>query len=156
MQNQLRLCVTPGHFISLNPKTGCPDITPGSEKGTDTSSKLLQMWITGQKKLDVFWKTWVSQYLQQLKERKTYKMKAIKGEVKRKPQVGEVVLIKEENQPRGRWKIAKVQNLIKGDFDNQYRAAKLILPSGLIVKRPFKLIFPVEIDSRCDEEENAP
>ena len=74
-------------------------------------------------------------------------MKSIKGEVSRKPKSGEIVMLKEANQPRGKWKMAKVQGLIQNHVDNQHRAAQVMLPSGKVLKRPFRLIYPVEM---CD------
>ena len=88
-----------------------------------------------------------------LKERKSHKLKPIKGEVRRKPKIGEIVIIKEENQPRAKWKVGRIQRLISSDIDEKHRAAQILLSSGLLIKRPFKLIYPVDIDED-DEDEN--
>ena len=59
-------------------------------------------------------------------------MKSIKGEVIQKPNVGEIIMVKEENLPRGRWKIARVEDLIKSERDGIERAVKLQYPSGRV------------------------
>ena len=50
-----------------------------------------------------------------------------------------------------------MQQLIESDIDKRHRAAQLLLPSGLVIKRPFKIIYPVEIedgDEKVTEEDN--
>ena len=51
-------------------------------------------------------------------------MKPVKGEVDRDPNIGEVVIVKEDLS-RSKWKLAKVLSLIKSDVDGIERAAKL-------------------------------
>ena len=145
--------LTPGHFLSLNQKTGYPNIEIRDSNTIDLGTKLIKMWKTGQDQLSNFWNIWLTEYLQVLRERKTYQLKPIKGEVRRKPNVGETVIIKEEYQPRGKWKLATVQRLIESDVDKKHRAAQLLLPSGLLIKRPFKLIFPLEMNNDDKDEE---
>ena len=132
--------LTPGHFLSINYKTGVPEIELEYSRDQDTRLKVLQMWKKGQTHLDKFWKVWLTEYLPSLREKGNIHMKSIKGEINRKPHVGEVVIIKEEDLPRGKWKLARVVNLIKGEIDNIERAATLQYTSGRITKRPFQLL----------------
>ena len=71
----------PGHFLSLNYQTGFTNINTDDCNGFSTSSQLIQIWKSGQNQLDNFWKKWVNQYLQILRERKSIKMKPVKGQV---------------------------------------------------------------------------
>ena len=71
-------------------------------------------------------------------------MKPIKDEVNRVPNLREVVIPKEDGMPRGRWKLAGIENLIKSDIDEICGAARLQMPSGKIVRRPFRMIYPLE------------
>ena len=96
--------LTPSHFLSLNQKTGCPNIDTGDVNLVDSSTKLIEMWKRGQDRLDNFWNVWSTEYLHVLKERKATKLKPVKGEVRGKPELGEIVIVKEENQHRGRWR----------------------------------------------------
>ena len=58
--------------------------------------------------------------------------------------MGEVVIIKEEGLSRGSWKLSRIQKLIESDIDGAQRAAILITPNGKIIKRPLRLIYPLE------------
>ena len=60
------------------------------------------------------------------------------------PNVGEVVIVKELSLPRGSWKLGRVVRLINTEIDDVPRGAELTLSSGRNIKRPFKLLFPLE------------
>ena len=61
--------------------------------------------------------------------------------------VGYVVAVFEDNLPRGKWRLGRVQQLIPG-ADNSVRAAvvKVITKTGrpVTVKRPVQELFPLE------------
>ena len=141
-----RQVLTPSHFLTLNVRTGCPDAKLNDDHLIDTSSELVATWKNGQTQINNFWNIWLTDYLQSLRERKSYKLKPVKGEVRRKPRIGEIVIVQDKNQPRGKWKIAKVDGLVESDVDKRHRAAKLLLPSGYIIKRPFRMIYPLEMN----------
>ena len=93
--------------------------------------------------------------MKSLRETHTLNMRPIKGEINRTPNIGEAVIIKEEGTPRGNWKIARIENLIKSDVDGVCRAASLVLSSGRKLKRPFRLIYPLEgngIDKKLNDD----
>ena len=83
--------LTPAHFLSLNQKTGYPDVDINDVNLIDSSTKLVEIWKKGQDQLNNFWKIWLTEYLQGLRERKSYKLKPVKGEVRRKPIIGEII-----------------------------------------------------------------
>jgi len=64
------------------------------------------------------------------------------------PQVGDVVLIK-ENLPRKRWKIGIVHELIKGK-DQMVRSAKVFMSPNKYLHRALSLLYPIE----CPESKN--
>ena len=136
--------ITPADFITLNNCTGVPEIEINYNVVEKLSNTLLEQWKKGQSRLNHFWKIWTKEYLQTLRERHTLMMKPRKGEVTRLPQIGEVVIVEEENMPRGRWVIGRIQSLIKSDVDDVPRAATLVTPSGRSYKRPFRLLYPLE------------
>ena len=55
--------------------------------------------------------------------------------------VGEVVIVKDEDIPRGSWKLARIQSLIKSEVDGIEKDANLMSSSGKTFRRPFRLIF---------------
>ena len=144
--------LTPGHFLSINSKVGVPDIEYGYTPDQESSSSIIESWKKGQVHLNRFWNIWLKEYLPSLRERTKIQMKSIKGEVDRKPRIGEIVIVKEEDMSRGKWKLAKVLSLIKSDVDDIARAAKLQLASRRIIKRPFKLLYPLEVDDEINNE----
>ena len=129
--------LTPAHFLSINCNTGVPNVDTEYEPTQLSAKQLLESWKRGQVHLNRFWEIWLTEYLQSLRETHTLRMKPVKGEVTRKPQIGEVVIIKEEGAPRGSWKLARIETLIEGEVDNIHRAAVLITSSGKRLKRPF-------------------
>ena len=136
--------LTPALFLSINGDVGVPDLTVNENNFHNLTKYLLQTWKRGQGYLNSFWHVWRDEYLKSLRETHTLKMKPIKGEVNRVPNLGEVVILKEDGMPRGRWKLACIENLIKSDIDGICRAARLQMPSGKILRRPFRLIYPLE------------
>ena len=106
-------------------------------------AELVKGWKKGQSMLNNFWRGWNTEYLQSLREKHSLNMKPIKGEVQRTPNVGEIVIVKEECLPRGSWKLAKIVSLIDSEIDKVPRAASLISSNGRSFKRPFRLLYPL-------------
>ena len=108
-----RITLTPGNFLSLNPRIGIPetDVTESEYSPCESSGeKLLNSWKKGQKLLDKFWKMWREDYLLSLRERTESKLKSKRVQSKHSPTIGDVVLVKDEI-PRGCWKLAKIVSL---------------------------------------------
>ena len=55
---------------------------------------------------------------------------------------GDVVLVK-ENLPRGRWKVGKSHQLIKGQ-DQMIRSAKVLILPNKFFHRTLNLLYPIE------------
>ena len=136
--------ITPAHFLSLNHHTGVPEISEEYQPKEFSWNMIVENWRKGQAKLNVFWQTWVAEYLPTLRERHILNMKSIKGENPRSPEIGEVVIVKEENMPRGSWKLARITKLIKSEVDGIARAACLISTNGREFRRPFRFLYPLE------------
>lgn len=101
-----------------------PDSPYNNELSEDISAKVAD--ITKQ-----IWRQWKKEYLLELRESHRQAPKKNKcGTIA----VGDVVLVHDDNQPRGCWKLAKVESLIKGT-DGLIRSAKLefiSLTNGLL------------------------
>ena len=136
--------ITPAHFLSLNNRTGLPDIIEEYHPKEFSWDLIVANWRKGQAKLNAFWETWVAEYLPTLRERHTLHMKSVKGEIPRSPYVGEVVIVKEDKMPRGSWKVARIVKLIKSEIDGIARGATLISSQGKEFRRPFRLLYPLE------------
>ena len=137
--------LTPAHFLGTNCKLGLPDAeNEGYSPSELSSDHLIESWRRGQTHLNNFWKIWSNEYLQSLREAHTTNLKPIKGQVNRIPSVGEVVILKEELLPRGRWKLGRIEELIHSSVDGVQRAAVVKISSGKKLKRPYRLIYPLE------------
>ena len=95
--------------------------------------------------LNHFWKRWSKEYLLELRE--THRQRSVRGtSAPVKP--GDVVLVHNQDHPRGFWKVAQVEKLITGR-DGLVRGAALRLPSKngqlTTLQRPIQLLYPLEI-----------
>lgn len=108
--------------------------------------------------LDHFWKRWRQEYLLEL--RTSHRLDYKKGDKVKTISIGQVVLIHDENHPRGLWKLALVEELIKGS-DGQVRGARVRTQSGLdrsvILNRPVQHLYPLEVASEnmVDDQTNC-
>ena len=55
-----------------------------------------------------------------------------------------MVLIKEDNKPRGVWKIGRIDSLCNSS-DGKVRAAEVCLPNGRHIKRAINHLYPLEV-----------
>uniref|UniRef100_A0A915MKG5 DUF5641 domain-containing protein n=1 Tax=Meloidogyne javanica TaxID=6303 RepID=A0A915MKG5_MELJA len=60
------------------------------------------------------------------------------------PRIGEVVLLTDENTPRASWRLGRISELPLGD-PTSIRSAKVLMPSGKILKRALAHLVPLEI-----------
>ena len=104
------------------------------------------------KKLSHFWKRWHTEYLSGLREE--HKLKQAEPNTICK---GDIVIVQDENNPkRNTWKIAIVEQLVKGK-DGETRGAKVRKASRKgkpeILNRPLQKLYPLEIHCSdvCEE-----
>lgn len=119
--------LTPGHFLIGGPLLSRPQTEPESKS-------LSFRWQLIQSINKQFWKRWSSEYLQQLQSRSKWRTPS------KNLLVDDVVLIKEENLPPGRWALARVHELHPGN-DGCVRVVSLKTQNN-IIKRPInKLVY---------------
>ena len=104
------------------------------------------------KTLDHFWKRWKSEYFIQLRECHRYS----KGtDTPDKIRSGDIVVVHDEHHPRGFWKLAKVENLIKGS-DKHARGAVICTHSKgakmTVLRHPLQRLYPLEISCKTTGE----
>ncbi|VDI16697.1 Hypothetical predicted protein [Mytilus galloprovincialis] len=151
-----KITLTPSHFLMLNPTTGIPDVDfdlddPDYSPLESSKEKLLKAWKKGQKLLDSFWNLWRNEYLLSLRERTQTKLKSCRVQSSFLPQIGDVVLIK-DNLPRSTWRMGKIVKLISSN-DGEIRSAKVQVSTGLILGRPLNLLYPLELDCHTENKE---
>ncbi|CAC5404452.1 unnamed protein product [Mytilus coruscus] len=153
------IVLTPSCFLTLNKHTGIPerinnDDDPEYKPQFSSTDNLLELWKKGQKHLNRFWKVWRDDYLLSIRERTTVKLKEKRVRSTQYPQIGDIVLIKDD-LPRGMWKIGKIINLSKSS-DEQCRSAKVLLPSKKTLNRTLNFLYPLEChDDNVEQTDNV-
>ena len=153
--------LTPANFllsrsaVSL-PTTSADDHDSDSEylPGVPSSAEqLLQIWKKGQKLLDHFWTIWQREYLLSLRERRPSSATNGHAATASLPSVGDVVLLM-DTLPRGRWKLAVIQEL-PISFDGEVRSAVLRTSTDDSVSRPLNKLVPLELGCMRRDERPA-
>lgn len=106
--------------------------------------------------LNRFWKRWKDEYLLELIEAHRHN----KGTDAAPVQVGDVVVVHCDNQPRGFWKLARVEQTITGRDGRTRGAAVRVANSkgrATTLHRPIQSLYPLEINSQEKESHsNSP
>ena len=84
------------------------------------------------RKLWPFWKRWLREYLPALTERQKWTNDA------RNVCEGDLILVVDENSPRGCWPLGRVLRVLPGD-DGRVRAAEVRTKSGTYIRPVVKL-----------------
>lgn len=115
-------------------------MTPGLFTGQDLITK--KQWRISQYLADLFWRRWLKEYLPTLINRTKWN--------KNEPniQMGEIVVINENNVPRGMWPMGVIEKVYKGE-DGVVRVADVRTAQG-IFKRPARKLHRLNdsIDER--------
>ena len=92
-----------------------------------------------------FWQRWKTEYLLELRNHHITKHQP----QYRCVQVGEIVIVQAESEPRGVWKLGKVESLITG-ADGNVRGAVVRVAnkdSHSFLRRPVQALYPLEVMS---------
>lgn len=123
--------LTPAHFLTGGPTM----LVPEGDYNEDTRIDLRKRWQLVKHMSHQFWKNWSSEYLQQLQVRCKW------NKPTRNLQEGDVVLVKEDNLPPGKWALARVTQLHPGS-DGHVRVATLKTQTKTM-KRPVTKLAPL-------------
>jgi len=127
--------LTPNHLLTLKSKAVMPP--PGVFQKNDIYCR--RRWRVVQHLANEFWCRWRKEYLSNLQTRQKW------TNIKRNFQVGDVVLLKEENIPRNIWPIARIIETFPND-DGLVRSVRLQVADHSspgktnILKRPISKI----------------
>ena len=121
-----------------------------SVKVADITKRMIHL----NKVLEYLWRRWNKEHLLELQELHCQAKHPPKRSECSTIAVGDVVLVHEENRPRGFWKVAKVESLSKG-ADGLIRGATVRLCSAdnrlSLLRRPLQLLYPLEVHQSCSE-----
>ena len=145
--------LTPSHLLMGRRVLSLPDnldlnYNPEDEDFELTSTQLSRRMKHLNNLLNHFWKRWRNEYLLELRN----SHRQGRGETSMDPpvKIGDIVLVHDENLPRGFWKLAKIEELFKGR-DGRIRAAAVKQSSknsqSTLLRRPLQLLYPLEVHS---------
>ena len=109
----------------------------------NTTESLLQYWKRNQKQIQLFWNEWSKGYLLSLRETLPLAHKGPRSQVRRQPELGEIVIVRDSGLPRRVGKLAKVVKLIKRELFNK-----------TILERTVNYLYPLEIKSVIFNEDD--
>ena len=109
--------LTPNHILTMKPKAALPP--PGNFVRQDLYIK--KRWRQVQYLCEQFWSRWKKEYLSNIQLRSKWHQK------RRNIQIGDVVLLKDEDSLRSHWSMARVIETVTDD-DGLVRKVKIMLP----------------------------
>ena len=119
--------LTPNHFLLGRASLNLP---PGIVVDRDLCGR--KAWKHAQVMTEHFWRRWIREYLPSLTERQKWKREV------RNIAVDDVVLVADENSPRGRWHVGRVVKTLPGT-DGRVRTAEVKTKTGSYVRPVAKL-----------------
>lgn len=124
--------LTPAHFLHTVPVAMVPD-----EDLSECRASYLTRWRLVQSLTQSFWKKWKDEYLHQLQVRTKWHTK--KPDV----EIGEIVTLKDENLPPGKWKLGRVVKKHTG-ADGHTRVVEVKTENNTL-KRAIAKIAPLPV-----------
>lgn len=142
--------ITPNHFLSPARSMFSPNDAQlaGDEEylpGRDPVSTVKSLQKKQQSALEVFWHSWRTDYLLALRSRLPLSHRRQQTSANQ-PEVGDIVVIKNDQLPRGLWKLGKITELPESSIDDQVRCAR-VQTSNSILSRPLNHLFPLEVSA---------
>ena len=140
--------ITPAHLAIGRPLNQLPDVS--QENPEESSRRILERYLYLQRLLNHYWKRWKQECLHLLTVRNKWH--------KEEPplQVGDVVLVSEDNVSRGKWPLARVTQVHPGR-DGLVRTAAVRTETS-VLNRPVQRLHRLEIASATPQviPEDAP
>ena len=157
VSDEIEEILTPAHFLSLSATLSLPQVADDADpeflNQMSSAGQLLNIWRTGQKRLDGFWKSWKNDYLASLRERQQSELKQF-AHSSAQPELGSICLVKDDG-PRGMWKLARISEL-HVSRDGEVRSATVQMPNKKLLQRSLKHLYPLECESPRDHPADPP
>lgn len=131
--------LTPAHFLVGESMTSLPDTDV-----TDIQLNRLDRWHLVQRVTQDFWKRWAAEYITNLQGRTKWKKR------QDNIQIGDLVMLRDENLPPLRWKLGRVLELHFGD-DDLVRVVTVRTASGNF-KRAITKLCKLPVSSNNDDK----
>ena len=125
----------PNHLLTMKSKVLLPP--PGVFMKADLYCR--KRWRRVQHLTNIFWQKWKKAFLQTLQSRKRWTKPT------RNVKEGDIVLIKDENRPRNRWKLGRVQQVFPSD-DGLVRKVTIKVASSKLYNKGNRLAELTSLD----------
>ena len=120
--------LTPNHLVTMKTTTALPP--PGQFVKEDLYAQ--KRWRQVQYLAEQFWSRWKKEYLQNIMVRQRWHMP------KRNMQIGDIVMDKDETQPRSQWRLGRVLVIVT-DKDGLVRKVKIAFADRNLNKKGERL-----------------
>ena len=155
--NDLEEPLTPSHLIVGRRLMNAPDhLSHGSDDEFDVTPDALTRRVRYLNSTILrFWERWRKEYLVGLREvHRGHRGNSSAPRVS----VGDVVIIHSDDQPRGLWKLGRVEELLVGT-DGEARGAVLRVAGqgrrAKLLRRPVQRLYPLELSYEQNQSENT-
>ena len=147
--------LTPSHLIVGRRLMNTPDYSTCESEDEDSTFEVSCDTLTRRARhlnssIDKFWRRWQREYLVELRE--SHKL-FNKWSNAPRVSVNDIVIIHEDNQPRGTWPLGRVEEVLRGR-DGEERAAVVRVAGGgrkaQRLCRPVQKLYPLEMVSEFD------
>lgn len=135
--------LTPAHFLTGQRITTLPSYPQSESSVRNTSATQLNKRLRYRQRLSTeFWNRWKKEYLMELRSAH-HVSTALNPSIPFK--IGDVVLIHDSIQPKHMWKMGRIDETFMGR-DGKIRSCAIRIPSGIVLRRPVQLLYPLEVD----------
>ena len=144
--------LTPSHLLTGRRLLSLPDCALRPKTDLDDDLDISPTHLTNRMKylnktLDHFWRRWRLEYLLELRDCHRYGQGTGSTD-KATVLVGDIVLVHSDDRPRGLWRLARVENLLRG-ADGHVRGAVVRVhfrdTRSTLLRRPLKRLYPLEV-----------
>ena len=141
--------LTPSHLIYGRRINTMPDevVESADDRQIDHNARFRYLSV----KLAHFWNRWRREYLADLREYHNNKS----GSGGRSVEIGDVVIVSEEESRRNKWKMGVVESLVRGRDDVVRGAVVRVAKGGKTVRlsRPVQKLHPIEVKASNETQE---
>ena len=115
-----------------------------------TAEQVQERWMATLKTLQKFWDTWKRDYLIMLRDKAKWTHHNQLTDIKRGPRLEEIIIVRQEGQPRNVWPLGKII-----DLDGTHtRSVKIKIGNKTFI-RPINKISPLEIEDEAINNDNS-
>ena len=144
--NRDPLPITPAHLAIGRSLKQLPDAE--DDQLEESSKRIMERYLYLQRLLNHYWRRWKQEYLYQLTVRNKWQKETAPI------QVGDIVLVSEDNVSRGKWPLGRVEKVHLGK-DGLVRTATVRVQKSILT-RPVQRLHRLEIESATLQEEEVP